>query len=150
MDLLLLTLLLTPLVLGSGQEDVQPQVETQYGKLRGKILSVKETSKKVHGFYGVPFAKPPVGSLRFASPEPPESWSFVREAQEHAALCLQSLRVLEQMARVFKTSPALPPLSEDCLYLNIFTPADREKDTKLPVMVFIHGGGLRSGRSRDV
>ncbi|XP_069596671.1 fatty acyl-CoA hydrolase precursor, medium chain-like [Ranitomeya imitator] len=145
MDLLLLTLLLTPLVLGSGQEDVQPQVETQYGKLRGKILSVKETSKKVHGFYGVPFAKPPVGSLRFASPEPPESWSFVREAQEHAALCLQSLRVLEQMARVFKTSPALPPLSEDCLYLNIFTPADREKDTKLPVMVFIHGGGLRSG-----
>ncbi|XP_073515995.1 cocaine esterase-like [Phyllobates terribilis] len=145
MSLLLLTLLLTPLILGSGQGDVHPQVETQYGKLRGKTLSVKEASRKVHGFYGIPFAKPPVGSMRFASPEPPESWSSVREAQEHAALCLQSLRALEQMTSFFKTSLPLPPLSEDCLYLNIFTPADRDKETKLPVMVFIHGGGLRSG-----
>lgn len=145
---LVLTVLLCPLflgALGSGQEDSHPYVETQYGKLRGKTVSVKETNRKVHAFTGVPFAKPPVGSLRFAVPEPPESWSSVKEAQDHAPLCLQSLTVLEQMSSFFNMSLTLPPLSEDCLYLNIYTPADREKDSKLPVMVFIHGGGLRSG-----
>ncbi|XP_040266493.1 carboxylesterase 5A-like [Bufo bufo] len=141
-----LSFLLWPLflgALGSGPDNGHPQVETQYGKLRGKTLSVKETDRTVHAFYGVPFAKPPVGPLRFAAPEPPESWSSVREAQEHAPLCQQNRRVLEQITRILNIS--LPPLSEDCLYLNIFTPADREKGLKLPVMVFIHGGGLQFG-----
>ncbi|KAM3920334.1 pyrethroid hydrolase Ces2e-like [Leptodactylus fuscus] len=126
-------------------EDSHPQVETQYGKLRGKTLTVKETNRTIHAFYGVPFAKPPVASLRFAAPESPEPWSSVREAQEYAPMCLQNRDVMEQMMSFFKASVSIPPLSEDCLYLNIFTPADRKNDSKLPVMVFIHGGGLTSG-----
>ncbi|XP_069822443.1 fatty acyl-CoA hydrolase precursor, medium chain-like [Dendropsophus ebraccatus] len=147
MAFLLLTLLLWPLFLGTlgSEQDSDPQVVTQYGKLQGKTQTVKETTRTVQAFYGVPFAKPPVGSLRFAAPEPPEPWSSVREAKEHAPLCIQNPIVLEQMKGFFKVPPPIPPLSEDCLYLNIFTPADREMDSKLPVMVFIHGGGLRSG-----
>ncbi|XP_075694386.1 fatty acyl-CoA hydrolase precursor, medium chain-like [Rhinoderma darwinii] len=143
MALLLLTLLLGALV--SGLEDGHPQVWTQYGKLRGKKLSVKETNRTIDAFYGVPFAKPPVGSSRFASPEPPEAWSSVRDAQDYSPLCLQSRDLLQKILTVFNITVPLPALSEDCLYLNVFTPADRENDSKLPVMVFIHGGGLSSG-----
>ncbi|KAG8562430.1 hypothetical protein GDO81_015674 [Engystomops pustulosus] len=148
MALLVLTFLLWPLfqgTLGSDEMGIYPLVETKYGKLQGKTLTVKETNRTVHAFYGVPFAKPPVGSLRFAAPETPESWISQREAQEHAPLCLQSHHTLKQMTSFFEVPLQLPRLSEDCLYLNIFTPAEREKDSKLPVMVFIHGGGLRFG-----
>ncbi|PIO25074.1 hypothetical protein AB205_0164110, partial [Aquarana catesbeiana] len=99
----------------AGGEDGRPLVGTRYGKLHGKTVTVKETDRQVHAFYGVPFAKPPVGPLRFAASGPPESWN------------------------------GLPPTSEDCLYLNVFTPADRGQNAKLPVMVFIHGGGLIMG-----
>ncbi|CAN2389271.1 carboxylic ester hydrolase activity, partial [Pristimantis euphronides] len=148
MALRLLILFLWPLFLGafgSGEEDGHPQVEIQYGKLRGKMLSVKETNRTVHAFYGVPFAKPPVGSLRLAAPERPESWSSVREAQEYAPMCLQDIQLMEHLLENVKIKLKLPPVSEDCLYLNIFTPADRVKGEKLPVMVHIHGGGLVMG-----
>ncbi|XP_069802324.1 fatty acyl-CoA hydrolase precursor, medium chain-like [Dendropsophus ebraccatus] len=132
-------------VLASEKQDSRPEVETQYGKLRGKTLSVKGTDRNVHAFYGVPFAKPPVGSLRFAAPEPPVAWSSTREASEYAPICLQDRDMMEQSSRNIKLKLALPRMSEDCLYLNIFTPADREKEEKLPVMMFIHGGGLMLG-----
>lgn len=132
-------------VLVSGQEDGHPQVETQYGKLRGKTLSVKGTDRTVQSFYGVPFAKPPVGSLRFAAPEPTTAWSSIREASEYAPMCLQDLQTMEKLLEAVKVKFTLPPVSEDCLYLNIFTPTDRVKGEALPVMVFIHGGGLVMG-----
>ncbi|XP_069595608.1 fatty acyl-CoA hydrolase precursor, medium chain-like [Ranitomeya imitator] len=131
-------------VLTSGEDD-PPQVETQYGKLQGKTLSAKGTDRTVHAFYGVPFAKPPVGPLRFASPEPPESWSSVREASDYAPICLQDYHAMELLLESVKAKSTIPPVSEDCLYLNVFTPADRGKEEKLPVMVFIHGGGLMMG-----
>ncbi|XP_073420917.1 fatty acyl-CoA hydrolase precursor, medium chain-like isoform X1 [Dendrobates tinctorius] len=132
-------------VLTSGEEDDRPQVETQYGKLQGKTLSAKGTDRTVHAFYGVPFAKPPIGPLRFASPEPPESWSSVRGASDYAPMCLQDHHAMEQLLEAVKAKITLPPVSEDCLYLNLFTPADRVKEEKLPVMVFIHGGALLMG-----
>ncbi|XP_075045487.1 fatty acyl-CoA hydrolase precursor, medium chain-like [Mixophyes fleayi] len=131
--------------LATGQEEDRPLVETQYGSLRGKTVFAKETDRTVHAFYGVPFAKPPVGPLRFASPEPPQPWSSVREATDNPPMCLQSIEVMQQLQDTVKATIALPPLSEDCLYLNIFTPADREDNVKLPVMVFIHGGALSIG-----
>lgn len=132
-------------VLVSGQEDGHPQVETQYGNLRGKTLSVKGTDRTVQGFYGVPFAKPPVGSLRFAAPEPTTAWSSIREASDYAPMCLQDPQTMEKLLEAVKVKFTLPPVSEDCLYLNIFTPTDRVKGEALPVMVFIHGGGLVIG-----
>ncbi|XP_069801982.1 fatty acyl-CoA hydrolase precursor, medium chain-like [Dendropsophus ebraccatus] len=131
-------------VLALGREDGRPEVETQYGKLRGKTLSVKGTDRTVHAFYGVPFAKPPVGSLRFEAPEPPLAWGSTREASDFSPMCLQDHHMMETFKKTFNVKLTIPPVSEDCLYLNIFTPSDREEET-LSVMVFIHGGGLVMG-----
>ncbi|XP_040185273.1 carboxylesterase 5A-like isoform X1 [Rana temporaria] len=129
----------------AGGEDGRPLVHTRYGKLLGKTVTVKETDRKVHVFYGVPFAKPPVGELRFAESQPPESWNGVREATEQPPMCLQSKEGMQLFVDLIKAKTKLPPTSEDCLYLNVFTPADRGQNAKLPVLVGIHGGGLAMG-----
>ncbi|XP_063801690.1 carboxylesterase 5A-like isoform X2 [Pseudophryne corroboree] len=131
----------------AGAEDDGPLVNTKYGSLRGRTLMVKKTNRTVHGFFGVPFAQPPVGPLRFQKPEPPRPWSSVKDASKHSAICPQSLQELQGMKDDFKGNLEIPPVSEDCLYLNVFTLADREENLKLPVMVFIHPGGLITGSS---
>ncbi|XP_063801980.1 putative inactive carboxylesterase 4 isoform X2 [Pseudophryne corroboree] len=151
MGALMRGIILYSLILGAlaaGQEEDRPLVITQYGKLRGKTVEVKETDRPVHAFYGVPFAKPPVGPLRFASPESPEPWDSVREATEQPPMCLQSPEIMEQLLELFKARITSPPMSEDCLYLNIFSPADREQNARLPVMVFIHGGSFLMGAAQ--
>ncbi|XP_075045384.1 fatty acyl-CoA hydrolase precursor, medium chain-like isoform X2 [Mixophyes fleayi] len=129
----------------AGQEDDGPLQDTKYGKLWGRVVTVKETSRTVHAFYGVPYAEPPVGPLRFKNPEPPKRWCSVRDASKNPPMCLQNPKALEFIRNYFKGNLTLPPISEDCLYLNIFTLADRGENSKLPVMVFIHGGGLTVG-----
>ncbi|XP_069595468.1 fatty acyl-CoA hydrolase precursor, medium chain-like isoform X3 [Ranitomeya imitator] len=139
-------LLLTPLfitAIGTGVNVERPLVTTKYGDLRGITVPVKETSRAIDGFFGVPFAKPPVGPLRFGNPEPPEPWKSVIDASYPPPMCLQ---LEDHRVEVnYPSSSRLPRSSEDCLYLNVFTPADRDKKSKLPVMVFIHGGGLLFG-----
>ncbi|XP_072279086.1 fatty acyl-CoA hydrolase precursor, medium chain-like [Pyxicephalus adspersus] len=140
--------LLWPLVLGplvAGEDAGNPLVDTRYGKLRGVTVRVKETDRTIHAFYGIPFAKPPVGPLRFAAPEPPEPWTGLREAAEYPPVCVQSPDMILHILKAFRATFQTPAISEDCLYLNVFTPSNREKNYKLPVMVFIHGGGLRMG-----
>ncbi|OCT84561.1 hypothetical protein XELAEV_18022714mg [Xenopus laevis] len=132
-------------IYGAGQKNVKPLVTTKYGQLLGKTVDVKGTDRSVHAFMGVPFAKPPTGPLRYAEPQPPEPWSSVKEATAPPPMCLQNPIIMEHSVTIFKANAVLPPILEDCLYLNIFTPADREKNSKLPVMVFIHGGGLAIG-----
>ncbi|XP_053305783.1 uncharacterized protein LOC128468037 [Spea bombifrons] len=127
------------------QEDSRPLLDTNNGKLLGRTMSVMGTERRVHAFLGVPFAKPPVGELRFASPQPPEPWSSIRDASKQPAICLQPATSLEMLSDFFKREIIIPPVSEDCLLLNLFTPADRRQDSKLPVLVFIHGGGLSMG-----
>ncbi|PIO25494.1 hypothetical protein AB205_0069820 [Aquarana catesbeiana] len=130
-----------------GGEDGRPLVGTRYGKLRGKTVKVKDTDREVHAFYGVPFAEPPVGPLRFAASGPPKAWNGVREATKQPPMCLQSTDIVKSMLETFRAKISPPATSEDCLYLNIFTPADRRQDAKLPVMVFIHGGAFVIGGS---
>ncbi|XP_068623878.1 juvenile hormone esterase-like [Battus philenor] len=90
---------------------------------------------KYHQFLGVPYAKPPVGELRFKSPQPPESWEGIRDATK-----ITESNVSCQID--FKTRNFIG--SEDCLYLNVYTPElPTPVNEKLPVMVFIHGGGFR-------
>ncbi|XP_044125244.1 fatty acyl-CoA hydrolase precursor, medium chain-like [Bufo gargarizans] len=125
--------------------DERPLVTTKYGKLRGVTVPVKETSKVIDVFYGVPFAKPPVGPLRFANPEPPEPWSSVRDASKYAPMCLQLELVTNESKAGDQSSLQMPPMSEDCLYMNVYTPADRHKKSKLPVMCYIHGGAMVLG-----
>ncbi|XP_018431316.1 PREDICTED: cocaine esterase-like, partial [Nanorana parkeri] len=129
----------------AGGEDGRPLLSTRYGKLRGKTVTAKAADRTVHAFYGVPFAKPPVGPLRFAASGAPENWNGVREATEHPPMCVQDPAIMKNLIDVFKAKFVIPPTSEDCLYLNVFTPGDRGQDAKLPVMVFIHGGALVMG-----
>ncbi len=86
-------------------------------------------------YKGVPFAAPPIGSLRWREPQPAKHWNGVRLADTFAPACLQS--------GVSMPGETPPPTSEDCLYLNIWAPASHHK--RLPVMVWIHGGGFTSG-----
>ncbi|XP_069822379.1 fatty acyl-CoA hydrolase precursor, medium chain-like [Dendropsophus ebraccatus] len=148
MDILLHILFFSSFILtavGAGQNDERPLVTTKYGQLRGVTVPVKETTRVIDAFFGVPFAKPPVGSLRFANPEPPEPWRSVREASEYPPMCLQAEDLMSGIGEYYQSPFKMPKPSEDCLYLNVFTPKDRDKNSKLPVMIFIHGGGLLFG-----
>ncbi|WNS44425.1 carboxylesterase/lipase family protein [Paenibacillus sp. MMS20-IR301] len=108
-------------------------VNTAYGQVQG------EQSGGVKVWRGIPFAAPPVGELRFCAPQPPESWSTVREAKAFGPVSLQP--VSTSGTRFGGQSPVY---SEDCLYLNIWSPA-AEEDAGLPVMVWIHGGTFVTG-----
>ncbi|KAM9302214.1 fatty acyl-CoA hydrolase precursor, medium chain-like [Gastrophryne carolinensis] len=145
MELGTILCLLSLAVLRTGQAENRPLVETKYGKLLGVTVPVKETPTTVDAFFGVPFAKPPVGPLRFKNPEAPEPWKSIRDASQFPPICVQPPKTLQDFALVFKSSFQIPPVSEDCLYLNVFTPSHRQRGLKLPVMVFIHGGGLAVG-----
>jgi para-nitrobenzyl esterase len=88
-------------------------------------------------FKGIPFAAPPLGQLRWASPAPVVAWSGVKQTTSYGAPCMQDANMLGFMG--LKATP-----SEDCLYLNVWTPA-KAKGAKLPVMVWIYGGGFSGG-----
>ncbi|XP_054865150.1 liver carboxylesterase 1-like [Amphiprion ocellaris] len=139
--------LISVLFAGVAAELQAPEVHTKLGSLRGEYVSVKGKETGVHAYLGVPFAKPPIGpSLRLAPPQPVEGWKGVRDATKQPPMCIQSNQITVDMLEVFGVAlPYIPDISEDCLYLNIYTPANRAKDAKLPVMVWIHGGGLSTG-----
>ncbi|XP_049867836.1 juvenile hormone esterase-like [Pectinophora gossypiella] len=107
-------------------------VETAQGQLKGVVC--EKNGAKYIAFKGIPYAKPPVGNLRFKAPEPPDPWEGVRDATEHGPVCPQ---YNERMERI-------DPGNEDCLYLNVFTRAV-SPPRPLPVMVWIHGGAFYTG-----
>ncbi|XP_027703443.1 pyrethroid hydrolase Ces2e-like [Vombatus ursinus] len=118
---------------------------TESGQIQGTQISVKEIDKAVNVFLGIPFAKPPVGALRFSPPQPPDSWSNVRDATSHPSMCLQDVTALLEMTRVAKVNISITANSEDCLYLNIYVPVHAKERAGLPVMVWIHAGGFILG-----
>nr|XP_020474185.1 liver carboxylesterase 2-like [Monopterus albus] len=123
------------------------EVHTKLGSLRGTYVSVKGKEAGVHAYLGVPFAKPPVGpALRFAAPQPVEGWEGVKDATQQPPMCVQDReQFLDLIDTLGMTLAHIPDISEDCLYLNIYTPTSRAHDAKLPVMVWIHGGGFTMG-----
>ncbi|NP_031980.2 carboxylesterase 1C precursor [Mus musculus] len=130
-----------------GHSLLPPVVDTTQGKVLGKYISLEGFEQPVAVFLGVPFAKPPLGSLRFAPPQPAEPWSFVKNATSYPPMCSQDAGWAKILSDMFSTEKEILPLkiSEDCLYLNIYSPADLTKSSQLPVMVWIHGGGLVIG-----
>ncbi|KAJ6666199.1 hypothetical protein lerEdw1_001104, partial [Lerista edwardsae] len=161
-----------------------PEVLTKYGRLQGQQIHIDEAQRNVSVFLGVPFAKPPIGSLRFSPPQSPEPWSDLRNAASYppiskrymnhslpdikpvllssniqqlvqvkiaicqlAQRCLQDPVAGQQLSDDFtnRKEKLSLTMSENCLYLNIYTPATPNTKEKLPVMVWIHGGGLAIG-----
>ena len=96
-----------------------------------------ESDPAVQVFRGIPYAAPPVGDLRWKPPLPAPAWEGVRPATEFSGACPQGPGLAQMMG------VPLPAPSEDCLYLNVWSGAG--EDAKLPVMVWIHGGGLSLG-----
>ncbi|XP_038168430.1 acylcarnitine hydrolase-like isoform X1 [Arvicola amphibius] len=133
-------------VQGQDSSEASPIRNTHTGQVRGSLVQVSDAKIGVHTFLGIPFAKPPVGPLRFAPPEAPEPWSGVRDGTSHPAICLQNLEMMNSLGLKDMNLP-LPAfsMSEDCLYLNIYTPAHAHEGSNLPVMVWIHGGALVIG-----
>ncbi|XP_035867746.1 liver carboxylesterase 1-like isoform X2 [Phyllostomus discolor] len=142
------------LVLGSlapstawGHPPSPPVVDTVQGKVLGTYVSLDGSPAPVAVFLGVPFAKPPLGPLRFAPPQPAEPWTFVKNATSYPPMCSQDPVEGQVLSELFTNRKESIPLkfSEDCLYLNVYTPADLTKKSRLPVMVWIHGGALLLG-----
>ncbi|XP_062923324.1 fatty acyl-CoA hydrolase precursor, medium chain-like isoform X2 [Mobula hypostoma] len=143
-----LVALLGVLVVASAADvdDEPPIVVTKYGALEGKQVSVKGTAKPVYNYLSIPFAKPPVGPLRFSVPQTPETWTGTRKATTFAPGCLQSSSLAEFLTDILSTTSGPETYSEDCLYLNVYTPVQpTDTKTKLSVMVWIHGGALAVG-----
>lgn len=112
-----------------------PVVSTVDGRVRGF------SSGGLNVFLGIPYAAPPVGSLRWQPPQPVKQWQDTRDATQHAPACSQ---VTELGAFAGPSS-----VSEDCLYLNVFTAGAGTSGKKMPVVVWLHGGANLDGSSND-
>jgi para-nitrobenzyl esterase len=118
-------------------------VRTADGPVHGKRIN----DGKVRAWQGIPYAAPPVGALRWRPPQPVAHWAALRDAMQYGHHCAQH-HVFEDM--VFQDSASSADAgSEDCLDLNVYVPERRGNDAKLPVMVWIHGGGYAGGASSE-
>jgi len=129
-------------------------VRVNEGELRG----VYNKDKSVEVYAGIPYAKPPVGNLRWKEPQDPKKYEGILEADHFAPMSMQKksnvvgssiidMVFYHNYSRTINTR-YIPKMSEDSLYLNIWKPSNHEKtDKKLPVVFYIHGGSLTSGQS---
>jgi para-nitrobenzyl esterase len=120
----------------SGAAGLSSAPDTPVVVIESGILAGKATGD-VERFLGIPYAAAPVGALRWRPPQPVVAWQGARPATEFGNDCVQNRPSWERM-----TSDR--PLSEDCLYINVWRPVGRA-DTLLPVMVWVHGGGFVMG-----
>ena len=122
-------------------------VKTENGLVRG----IPAADPRVISFKGIPFAAPPTGDLRWRAPQPAADWDGVRDCLEFAPISMQSIPGLDETniyTREWNVDPSIP-MNEDCLYLNVWTPAVSTED-KLPVYVWYFGGGLQWGNPAEM
>ena len=108
----------------------------------GALAVPEPDASGVRVYKGVPYAAPPVGPLRWRPPEPVAAWTGVRPTSAFGMNALQGVLFND-------IDPTVPGISEDCLYLNIWTPAAPGDGARLPAMVWIHGGGSSVGSGAE-
>ena len=124
---------------------MQSIVQTAQGPVQGALSQDARTVI----FKGIPYAQPPVGERRFRRPQAHAPWTEPLDCREFGASCPQTdLSVMGFYSKEFYDVP-LPPLNEDCLYLNIWTPESAGEDSRLPVLFWIHGGAFMHGSGSE-
>ena len=122
-------------------------VKTENGLVKG----IPAADPRITAFKGIPFAAPPVGENRWKAPQPVENWEGVKECYTFAPIAMQGVpgsNPNDFYAKEFHVVQDIP-ISEDCLYLNVWTPA-RTGEEKLPVMVWIYGGAFNGGYTSEM
>lgn len=117
----------------------------------GIVEGLPASDPRITVFKGIPFAAPPVGELRWKPPQPCKNWEGVLKAYTFAPISIQATPGLDPnniYTKEWHVDPDIP-MSEDCLYLNIWTPA-KHSDERLPVMIWFFGGGLQVGYTSEM
>ncbi|MBD0349794.1 MAG: carboxylesterase family protein [Flavisolibacter sp.] len=123
------------------QKNSNPVLTIEGGQIKGVVTP----TKGVIVYKGIPFAAPPVNNLRWKEPQPVVPWKGVKTADKYGAAAMQITWDPQSFyGKEWRASGSVP-FSEDCLYLNIWTLAAGNKNKKLPVAMWIHGGGYREG-----
>ncbi len=126
------------------------KIRVEQGWLQGYTEEVPNGTLKI--FKGIPYAAPPVGNLRFRRPQNPGRWRGIRRATQYSAAAVQHVQEFgDEKANVHGVPQMLAPsqYEEDCLYLNVWSPAKTQED-KLPVFIWVHGGGMIAGSGVEV
>lgn len=137
-------------------DNKNPDVTEVVHVTQGDLTGVYNADHSVKVYAGIPYAKPPVGELRFKEPQAPESWEGVRACDAFGPMAMQprSNTLYDSLSHILGWhdyqvklgDEYLEPMSEDCLYLNVFAP-EESYDEPLPVIFYIHGGSLTTGQS---
>jgi para-nitrobenzyl esterase len=136
LNLAVFTLALVPWATSRAQSPSDHQVRVA----QGELLGIDAAKPGVRAFLGIPYAAPPVGNKRWTPPEPPASWPDIRSAAKFGNRCIQTHPWSDML---FQSAAE----SEDCLTLSVWTPG--KAGARLPVMVWIHGGGFFAGANDE-
>ncbi len=137
-------------------DNKKPDVTEVVSIPQGQLTGVYNADHTVKVYGGIPYAKPPVGDLRFKEPQKPDPWEGVRACDHFGPKAMQpeGSVIFDSLShilgwhdyRIQAGDEYLETISEDCLYLNVFSP-EKETDELLPVVLYIHGGSLTTGTS---